>query len=117
MAQHLMAQLERASKALDNKPAGALQALVDAWSERPLPELAAVVERLEAAHPPPAFDGDTKAFTTLAKKPSATELGALSRALVATKTADTIARLEALTAWRDDPRVSGALLDLVKLVP
>lgn len=117
MAQHLMAQLERASKALEKKPTAVLQALVDAWSERPLPELAAIVERLEAAHPPPAFDGDTKAFTTLAKKPSATELGALSRALVATKTADTIARLEALTAWRDDPRVSGALLDLVKLVP
>lgn len=117
MAQHLMAQLERASKALDKKPAAALQALVDAWSERPLPELAAVVERFEAAHPPPAFDGDTKAFTTLAKKPSATELGALTRAIVAPKTADTIARLEALTAWRDDPRVSGALLDLVKLVP
>lgn len=117
MAQQLTAQLERAAKALEKKPETALQVLLAAWAERPLPELAAVVERFEAANPPPAFDGDTKAFTKLAKKPTPTQLGTLARAIVASKTADTIARLEALTPHRDDPRVSGALLELITLAP
>ncbi len=117
MAQQLVAQLERAAKALEKTPEKTLQALVAAWAERPLPELAALVERFEAANPPPAFDGDTKAFTKLAKKPTATQVGTLARAIVASKTADTIDRLDALIPFRDDPRVSGALLELVKLVP
>lgn len=117
MAQQLVAQLERAAKALEKTPEKTLQALVAAWAERPLPELAALIERFEAASPPPAFDGDTKAFTKLAKKPTATQVGTLARALVASKTADTIARLDALIPVREDPRVSGALLELVKLVP
>ncbi|MBM4782274.1 MAG: TIGR02996 domain-containing protein [Archangiaceae bacterium] len=117
MAQHLVTQLERAAKALEKKPETALQALVAAWVERPLPELAALVERFEAANPPPAFEGDTKAFTKLAKKPTATQVGTLARAIVAGKTAETIERLSALTSCRDDPRVSSALLELIKLVP
>lgn len=117
MAQHLVTQLERAAKALEKTPEKALQALIAAWAERPLPEVAALVERFEAALPSPAFDGDTKAFTKLAKKAGPSDVGSLARAIVAGKTADTIARLEALRAFRDDPRVSQALLELLKLVP
>ncbi|MBL8938072.1 MAG: TIGR02996 domain-containing protein, partial [Archangium sp.] len=117
MAQDLVAQLERAAKALEKKPEAALQSLVAAWAERPLPELAALVERFEAAFPPPAFDGDTKAFVKRAKKPTVTEVGTLARALVAGKTAETIERLGALTPRRDDPRVSSALLQLITLAP
>lgn len=117
MAQQLVTQLERAATALEKTPEKALQALVAAWAERPLPEVAALVERFEAAFPAPPFDGDTKAFTKLAKQAGPHDVGALARAIVAGKTADTLTRLEALRAFRDDPRVSQALLELVKLVP
>lgn len=117
MAQQLVTQLERAAKALEKTPEKALQALIAAWAERPLPEVAALVERFEAAFPSPAFDGDTKAFTKLAKQAGPHDVGTLARAIVAGKTADTLTRLEALRAFRDDPRVSQALLELVKLVP
>jgi uncharacterized protein (TIGR02996 family) len=112
-----MKRLDQAKAALEKKPTDALAHLVGAWAERPLPALAALVERFELVHPPPAFDGNTDTFLRAAKKPSVVELGSLARALVATKTADTIERLHALAAHRDDPRVASALLRLVHDVP
>lgn len=113
----LAEQVARAAKALAKKPTDALSALVKAWSTRPLPEVAAVIERFEQAHPPTPFTGDTKAFVKLAAKPDAAQLGALARGLVGPKTADVIERLEALAPWCDDPRVSAALLKLLHDVP
>lgn len=118
MANKLVGQLERADEALAaGKLEQALAALVGAWAERPCPELLELVERFEQAHPPPPFEGDTKAFTKTAKKPSAIEMGSLARALVGPKSADTIERVRAVGAWAADPRVSRALEKLVREVP
>lgn len=110
-------QVDRAAKALEKKPSDALTHLVKAWSLRPLPEIAVLVERFEQVHPPAAFDGDTKAFVKLAAKPTAEQLGTLARGLVGPKTADVLERLEALAPWCEDPRVSAALLKLLHDVP
>ncbi|MDX2012332.1 MAG: hypothetical protein SFW67_19205 [Myxococcaceae bacterium] len=105
-----MKRLDLAKKALSKAAlAEALGHLVAAFIERALTELAALVERFEAAHPPPAFEGDTAAFKKVAKKADVETVGALARALKAPKTADTLARLEALTPHEADPRVSALL--------
>ncbi len=112
-----MKRLDQARTALDTTPETALRHLLAAWAERPLPELAELVGRFEAAFPPPAFTGSTADFLQATKKPSPAELGGLARAIVAPKSTESIERLAALAAHRTDARVAGALLALVRDVP
>lgn len=113
-----MKRLDQAKAALEQKkPETALGHLVAAWRERPLAELGELVERFEVAFPPAPFEGSAKDFVAAAKKPSVTTLGALAKAAVAPKTAETIDRLDALAPHRDDPRVASALLSLIRDVP
>ncbi len=113
-----MKQLDAAATALAKKKLpDALGHLVAAWKARPLPALGDLVERFEAVHSPPAFDGTTAAFVKAAKKPDVSTLGSLARALRAPKTADTLARLDALVPHLADPRVGAALLALVRDAP
>lgn len=118
MSTKTQAFLTQADDALTKGQADrALTALVRAWAARPLPALASVVDRFEAAFPPVPFEGDTSDFVKRAAKATPADLGGLARSLVGPKTGDVIARLEALGACAADPRVSAALLRLVHDAP
>jgi len=109
--------LDTAGAELDGAPEKALEALVRAYAARPCVELAELVERFEAVHPPPAFEGDTAAFVARARAASVVERGSLARAIVGPKSVDTVARLDALERLPLDPRVARALERLVREVP
>lgn len=117
MAGRTLALLEVAERHLTSNPDKALEALVQAWAASPSVELAVLVERFEAAHPPAAFEGDTAEFVARARKPSLPELGSLARAILGPKSADTMLRVEALERLPPDPRVARALERIVREVP
>lgn len=108
----VVALLTKAHQNLGKK--AGLEALIAAWQASPAIALLELVERYEAAHPVKAFEGD---FRAQAIGATAAERGALLGALVGPKSADTLARLEAIAQWAPDPRTSRALERLLREVP
>ena len=97
-------------EAIDAVPQGrapvVLQALVQAWTHKPLAALGSLVPRVPLPVAP--FQGDTDAWAEAARKASVDERGALLATLLTGGLAEVRRKLEAVSSWRD-PRLSAAL--------
>jgi uncharacterized protein (TIGR02996 family) len=116
--------LARALSAVrDDRPADALEVVLEAWAEAPSAEINELVQLASGIvrTAPPEICGKTKraiaAWSALGRAPRAADVPALLDSLADVLWRDGHARLAMIRRWRPDPRVDEALVRLLETLP
>ncbi len=94
-------------------PEDALDQLVDVWGTTRDPALADVIAALTDALNAPPFEGTDAAWLEAAKTTKPSQRGPLLATYADAKTGTLIKRTRAMRGWSSDPRVAGALHEVV----